>query len=74
MAAYTEKLYDHTIRNRGSQVIDSPVSTFLGLKVKRNRYGKKFQLIQSWKFLKLNDRHCNHQTLCILEKKGQLPP
>ena len=32
MAAYTAKLYIHTIRKKGSQVIDSPVSTFQGLR------------------------------------------
>ena len=29
---YTAKLYNHTIPNKGSQVIDSPASTFEGLR------------------------------------------
>ena len=31
MVAYTAKLYSHTIPHKGSQVIDSPASTFEGL-------------------------------------------
>ena len=37
MVTYTEKLYNHTIPNKGSQVIDSPASTFEGLGTE-NRY------------------------------------
>ena len=35
------------IQFQGSQVIDSPASTF---EVQRNRYDKQLQVIQSWKF------------------------
>ena len=47
MGTYTAKLYNLTIPNKGSQVIDSPASTF---EVQRNRYDKQLQVIQSWKF------------------------
>ena len=41
----TAKLYHHTILNR-SQVIDSPASTFEGLRYKEiAEYGKQLQLI-----------------------------
>ena len=46
MVTYTAKLYNHTIPNKGSQVIDSPASTFEGLGAE-NRYDKQLQLIQS---------------------------
>ena len=32
MVTYTAKLYNHTIPKRGSQVIDSPASTFESLR------------------------------------------
>ena len=32
MVTYTAKLYNHTIPNKGSQVIDSPASTFEDLR------------------------------------------
>ena len=32
MVTYTTKLYNHTIPNKGSQVIDSPASIFEGLR------------------------------------------
>ena len=47
VVTYTAKLYNLTIPNKGSQVIDSPASTF---EVQRNRYDKLLQVIQSWKF------------------------
>ena len=31
VATYTAKLYNHTVPNKGTQVIDSPASTFKGL-------------------------------------------
>ena len=31
---YTAKLYNHTISNKGSQIIDSPALTFEGLRYK----------------------------------------
>ena len=31
VATYAAKLYNHTISNKGSQVIDSPASTIEGL-------------------------------------------
>ena len=34
MVTYTAKLYNHTIPNKGSQVIDSPASTFEDLRYK----------------------------------------
>ena len=47
MVTYTEKLYNHTIPNKGSQVIDLPASTFEGLYGTENRHSKQLQLIQS---------------------------
>ena len=44
VVTYTAKLYNLTIPNKGSQVIDSPASTF---EVQRNRYDKQLQVIQS---------------------------
>ena len=46
---YTAKLYNHTIPNKGSQVIDSPASTFEGLRYREieNGNGKWVQSIQS---------------------------
>ena len=46
MVTYTEKLYNHTTPNKGSQVIDSPASTFEGLGTE-NRYDKQLQLRKS---------------------------
>ena len=43
---YSAKLYNHTIPNKGSQVIDLPVSTFEGLGTE-NRYDKLLQFMQS---------------------------
>ena len=46
MVTYTAKLYNHTIPNKGSQVIDSPVLTFESLKYREiAEYGKQLQLI-----------------------------
>ena len=47
MVTNTAKLYNHTIPNKGSQVIDSPASTLRAYKVQRNRYGKQSPLLQS---------------------------
>ena len=44
MVTYTAKLYNHTIPNKGSQVIDSPASTFEGL-----RY-REIDMIQNLKY------------------------
>ena len=52
---YTAKLYNHTIPNKGNQVIDSKITINKKLKVR-----------------KLKDIHYNHQTLCILAKKGSI--
>ena len=42
----TAKLYRHTILNKESQVIDSPASTFEGLRYKEiAEYGKQLQSI-----------------------------
>ena len=43
MLTYTSKLYKHTIPNKGSQVIDSPASTFEGL-----RY-REIEMVNSFK-------------------------
>ena len=46
MVTNTAKLYNHTIPNKGSQVIDSPASTFEGLRYREiAKYGKQLQLI-----------------------------
>ena len=46
MVTYTAKLYHHTIPNKGSQVLDSPASTFEGLRYREiAEYGKQLQLI-----------------------------
>ena len=44
---YSAKLYNHTIPNKGSQVIDLPASTFEGLWYRELRHSKQLQLIQS---------------------------
>ena len=43
MVTYTDKLYNHTIPNIGSQFIDSPASTFEGL-----RY-REIEMVNSFK-------------------------
>ena len=47
MVTNTAKLYNHTIPNKGSQVIDLPASTFEGLWYRELRHGEQLQLIQS---------------------------
>ena len=47
MVTNTAKLYNHTIPNKGSQVIDMPASTFEGLRYRELRLSKHLQLIQS---------------------------
>ena len=49
VVTYSEKLYNHTTPNKGNQFVDSPTSTFVWLKVQRNRSnnGKQLPLIQS---------------------------
>ena len=47
MVTNIAKLYNHTIPNKGSQVIDLPASTFEGLWYRELRHSKQLQLIQS---------------------------
>ena len=73
VVTYTAKWYNHTIPNKGSQVIDLPASTFEGLRYREihlvNRYNNT--KLKVWK---QKDIHNNHHTPCILKKKNQLQP
>ena len=46
MVTYTGKMYNYTIPNKGSQVIDSPASTFEGL-----RY-REIDMVNSYNYYK----------------------
>ena len=65
----TQQNYNHTIPNKGCQVIVSPASTFEGLRYREidmvDIYNKKKKL----KVWKLREIHYNHQILFILAKK-----
>ena len=47
MVTYTAKLNNHTIPNKGGQVIDLPASTFEGLWYRELRHSEQLQLTQS---------------------------
>ena len=47
MVTYTAKLYNHTIPNKGRQVIDSPTSTFEGLSY------RKIDMVNSYNYYKV---------------------
>ena len=66
---YTAKLYNHTIPNKRSQVLDLPASTFEGL---RYRVIGTVTINTKLKVRKLKDIHYNHQTLCIHTKIGSV--
>ena len=50
VVTYTATLYNHTIPNKGSQVIDSPDLTFEGLRCGEIEMVSSYKLIQIWKF------------------------
>ena len=50
VVTYTATLYNHTIPNKGSQVIDSPDLTFEGLRCGEIEMVNSYKLIQIWKF------------------------
>ena len=68
MVTYTANLYNHTIPNKGSQVVDSPASTFEAL-MYREQIWLKVESLKAKRYT-LQSSDPMHPS----KIKGQLPP